>query len=181
MGEPVYQEFQNRFLRIIDQEPRIGYIYSFRQQPDGRLEGVLGVDMTASDIIAQELQLLAIMALITLVVAVLGIVGGSVLSKRIVKPLSILAEDMGQIRNLQLTETDLGKSGILKVKTMETALSNMKKGLRSVKRYVPSDVVAQLINREVEARLGTEIHSITSFFSDLENFTTVSENWVRTW
>ncbi len=240
MEGEIYQEIKNRFRRIIDQEPRIGYIYSFRRLadgtlvfvldsgddpedqspigmvydesfptltqafeppyqahvdpditedeygtwlsayapvlwPDGSLEGVLGVDMIASDIIAQERRLLLVMALITLGVSTLGIAGGTYLSRRIVEPLSILADDMGQIRNLQLNETRLGTSNIVEVQTMETALSNMKKGLRSFKRYVPSDVVTQLINRETEARLGTEIHSITSFFSDLENFTTVSE------
>ncbi len=240
MEGEVYREIKRRFLRIIDQEPRIGYIYSFRRLtngdlvfvldsgeeaddqspigmvydedfptltrafeppyqahvdpeitedeygtwlsayapilwPDGSLEGVLGVDMIASDIIAQERQLLLVMGLITLGVSLLGIAGGARLSRRIVEPLSTLADDMGQIRNLQLNETRLGTSNIVEVQTMETALSNMKKGLRSFKRYVPSDVVAQLMNRETEARLGTEIHSITSFFSDLENFTTVSE------
>jgi hypothetical protein len=238
MEEPTYQNFKAQFLRIKEQEPRIGFIYSFRQLPsgqllfvldsgedpedqspigmiydeffptllsafeppyqtqmdqgftqdeygtwlsayapilwpDGRLEGVLGVDMTASDVIAQEIQLLLIIGSITLLVSILGILGGTLLSKRIVQPLSILAEDMGQIRNLQLTDTNLGTSDIREVQTMETALSNMKKGLRSFKRYVPSDVVSQLINRETEAHLGTDIFSITSFFSDLENFTTM--------
>lgn len=193
MDEPLYLGFRARFREIIAQEPRIGYIYSFRRLPDGslmfvldsgedpedlspigmaydesfplllsafdppyhtivdsefaedeygtwlsayapilwpdgRLEGVLGVDITASDVISEELRLLLIMGSITLVVSLLGILGGTLLSRKIVEPLTLLAQDMGQIRNLQLNDTSLGTSDILEVQTMETALSNMKRG-----------------------------------------------------
>ena len=51
----------------------------------------------------------------------------------------------------------------------------MKKGLRSFKKYVPADLVRQLIDLEKEAVLGGEKRTITILFSDIADFTTISE------
>ena len=58
---------------------------------------------------------------------------------------------------------------------MTMSLENMKKGLRSFKKYVPSDLVAELISLQKEAVLGMEKAEVTVFFCDLANFTAASE------
>lgn len=142
---------------------------------DGTLEGVLGIDMSASDIVRAETRLLILMISLAVVTAALGAAGGYAISHRIVDPLQRLADDMGRIRLLVLEDSIGPASRIKEVQTMQTALANMKRGLRSFKRYVPGDVVSQLINRDAEAVLGTEHRYVTVFFSDLENFTQASE------
>ena len=142
---------------------------------DGSLEGVLGIDIAADDILATERNLILLMLALTLGVVVLGALAATLLAQRIVHPLVLLSEDMGRIKKLDLEHSLRLRSRIIEVQMMEAALENMKKSLRSFKRYVPSELVIQLIGKEKEASLGTEIMPLTVFFSDLENFTSVSE------
>jgi adenylate cyclase len=58
---------------------------------------------------------------------------------------------------------------------MRTAVANMKNGLRSFKKYVPAELVSELIRLQKEAVLGAEKKQISIFFSDIANFTTISE------
>jgi adenylate cyclase len=58
---------------------------------------------------------------------------------------------------------------------MKRAVDNMKNGLRSFRKYVPADLVAELITLRKEAVLGAEKREATVFFSDIEDFTAISE------
>ena len=58
---------------------------------------------------------------------------------------------------------------------MSDAVDNMKTSLRAFKRYVPSDLVAELITLHKEAILGGERRDLSILFSDIEGFTTWSE------
>ena len=51
----------------------------------------------------------------------------------------------------------------------------MKKGLRSFKKYVPSELVLQLMRMKKEAMIEGEKHYVTLFFSDITGFTSISE------
>jgi adenylate cyclase len=51
----------------------------------------------------------------------------------------------------------------------------MKASLRSFGRYVPTDLVRDLLKQGTEARLGGEERPLTLFFSDVEGFTGLSE------
>ncbi|OHE61627.1 MAG: hypothetical protein A2Z99_04185 [Treponema sp. GWB1_62_6] len=142
---------------------------------DGTLEGVLGIDMGASDIADAEWSLIRTIVGLTVLVVLAGAGAALLLSRRIVKPLLRLSEDMKRIKTLDLDNNVDADSRIIEIRAMEAALGNMKKSLRSFKRYVPSDVVVQLIGTEQEASLGTDIVELSVMFSDLENFTGVSE------
>jgi adenylate cyclase len=58
---------------------------------------------------------------------------------------------------------------------MINVTEKMKNGLRSFKKYVPADLVSQLIKLNKEAKLGGEKKVMTVFFSDILNFTNFSE------
>jgi adenylate cyclase len=58
---------------------------------------------------------------------------------------------------------------------MHDAFEGMRTGLKNFKRYVPSDLVAQLINNDIEAEIGGEKRELSIFFSDVANFTSISE------
>src|SRR5580698_8092984 len=51
----------------------------------------------------------------------------------------------------------------------------MKTGLRSFLKFVPGDLVRQVLASGREAALGGEIRRLTVFFSDIEGFTTYTE------
>jgi adenylate cyclase len=52
----------------------------------------------------------------------------------------------------------------------------MKTSLRSFRKYVPADLVALLMASGQEAELGGERRSLTIYFSDIANFTSISES-----
>jgi len=144
-------------------------------RPDGTLEGVLGIDMDASRIIALEAQLLFLVGGLTLGITALMALLAWWFSRRIVRPLQALSQDMGRIQEFQLDGEVVVDTRISEVVNMKLSLDNMKMGLRSFKKYVPSDLVAELIGLQKEAVLGTEKAEVTIFFCDLANFTAASE------
>jgi adenylate cyclase len=96
-------------------------------------------------------------------------------ARRIASPLLALSRDMERIQQFELDGELVVDSRISEIQKMEHSLDNMKKGLRSFKKFVPSDLVAELIGLEQEAVLGTEKRELTVFFCDLENFTSAGE------
>jgi adenylate cyclase len=61
------------------------------------------------------------------------------------------------------------------VNRLATSIEDMKAGLRSFKKFVPSDLVRMLLTSGEEARLGGEHREITIYFSDIAGFTTLAE------
>ena len=143
--------------------------------PDGKLEGVLGIDIDAKRVVGLETQLLALVGGITLLITALMALGSWGFSRRISRPLLTLSQDMGRIQQFQLDGTVEVSTRISEVLIMKESLDNMKKGLRSFQKYVPRDLVAELIGLQKEAVLGTEKADVTIFFCDLANFTSASE------
>lgn len=143
--------------------------------PEGGLEGVLGIDMSAKQIVDYERRYLAIVLVLSLAISLVVIALSIILSRRISRPLLRLESEMSRIRNFELDHELKIASRIKEVVRMKTAVDNMKKGLRSFKKYVPADLVAELITLGKEAVLGAEKREITVFFSDIEDFTTISE------
>jgi len=143
--------------------------------PDGRLEGVLGIDIDAQRVVGLETQLLATVGGVTVLIIILMALGSWWFSRRVSRPLLTLSQDMGRIQQFQLDGTVELDTRISEVLIMKESLDNMKKGLRSFQKYVSRDLVAELIGLQKEAVLGTEKADITIFFCDLANFTSASE------
>jgi adenylate cyclase len=64
---------------------------------------------------------------------------------------------------------------VREVNTMAEAIDRMKASLRSFARYVPTQLVQDLLETGEEAKLGGHKQELTTLFSDLEGFTTLSE------
>lgn len=105
----------------------------------------------------------------------LAIIIGLNISKRISEPLSALSIETEKIRNFELESREHIGSFLEEVERMSDSVDNMRNGLRSFKKYVPSDLVKELIKMGKEATLGGEKKSLTVFFSDIAGFTTISE------
>lgn len=143
--------------------------------PDGSLEGVLGLDVDAGFVRETELhQLFLLMAVTFCVLVFMGFLSW-LLSRYISRPLLELSRDMAQVRSLQLDEVLQTDSRISEIQVMEQSLERMKSGLRSFKKYVPAGLVAELISLGQEAKLGAEKREMSVFFCDLQNFTATAE------
>lgn len=150
--------------------------YSPVRARDGRLEAVVGVDLPAAAIAAKErdalLVLLGLAALVTVPVVLCGLW----LSGRIVRPLRVLEADMARVRHLDLEGNLVLESRFREIVRMRDAVLGMKAGLRSFRKYVPTDLVRELIRDGQEAELGARRAELTVFFSDIVGFTTLAES-----
>jgi adenylate cyclase len=111
----------------------------------------------------------------SLLAAVFGAMG-AFLAGRLVRPMVALRAEMGRVGQFRIDdEVKLG-SRVRELVELQTALSKMKKGLRSFRRYVPADLVSELILLDKEATLGGERRELTVFFSDIADFTQACES-----
>ena len=143
--------------------------------PDGRLDAVLGMDVSAARIVAHERRYqIAIWGACALLMLLLMPVA-YVIAQRIRRPLSQLEADMRQVRQFNLGNTPNIRSHIIEINDMAQQLDNMKSGLRSFQKYVPADLVRRLMARGVDAEIGGTQQEVTIFMSDIEGFTALSE------
>lgn len=99
------------------------------------------------------------------------------LSSRITRPLSVLAEDMNRVSELDLDSVSITQSPIFEVNVMLEAFMKMKTGLTSFVKFVPRMVVRNLLKAGktgVTGAEGVERKQLTIFFSNIANFEEVS-------
>ena len=142
---------------------------------DGTLECVVGVDISAARVAEAEWVAVRAMLWVALVVTLVVCAVGVWLSSRIVRPLALLDTAMGRVRGLHLDDSTVIESRFREIAQMADTLSAMQSGLRSFRKYVPKELVRELIEDGAEARLGTRSATLTVFFSDIEGFTTLAE------
>jgi adenylate cyclase len=142
---------------------------------EGKVDGILGMDISAKKIVHYEehyfLLIFAIFIFITLFVIFIAIF----FAGRISNPMLLLEKDLSKVQKFDLTGKIDIKSNIKEVNIMKEAIEDMKNGLKSFKKYVPSDLVAELIRLNKEAVLGAEKRFMTVSFSDIADFTSISE------
>jgi adenylate cyclase len=112
---------------------------------------------------------------IALAALALAVVLGVVMAYRISQPLHLLGEDLANVGRFQLAEGSRPLTLVREVRQLHDAADRMKTGLRSFIKYVPGDLVRDVLASGREAQLGGEIRRLTVFFSDIEGFTTYSE------
>ncbi|MBI5685071.1 MAG: hypothetical protein HZC54_08310 [Verrucomicrobia bacterium] len=150
-----------------------GYAPIFKK--NGEFEALLGMDITAQKVFDYERHYLLMICLICLGVCVLAVSLGAILARRISRPLLLLEADMSRIQAFDLGGSPIIRSRIVEVLRMKTAVENMKSGLRSFKKYVPAELVAELIRLRKEAVLGAQKRELSVFFSDIAGFTSIAE------
>ncbi len=114
--------------------------------------------------------------LISLIAVVVAVIVAWLLARRVSGPLTTLAGEMAKAGKLHLEDVEDHSSMFKEIDMMNTALVQMKGGLRSFARYVPRDLVRTLVESGLDAELTGELRTLTIFFSDLEGFTSLAEN-----
>ena len=97
------------------------------------------------------------------------------LSTRISSPLRTVAVENERIGTFDLTTKTVGRSRITEVDQLLIATEAMKKSLRSFAKYVPTELVRELVSSQNEAQLGGQRATLTVYFSDIQDFTSISE------
>jgi adenylate cyclase len=110
-----------------------------------------------------------------LAIALLALAGGIALAHSVARPLRVLAADLERVGRFQLSTRPSPHSPIREVAVLGDSVDRMKASLRSFGRYVPSDLVRDMLARGEEARLGGTQRRLSIHFSDIEGFTRISE------
>ena len=105
-----------------------------------------------------------------------AIVLGFLLSARLSTPVSRVAARSQAVGRLELDHPPLGVSRIREVDRLTRATDDMMVSLRSFQKYVPTEVVRDILDSGEQARPGAQAAELTVFFTDIAGFTTLSES-----
>ena len=98
------------------------------------------------------------------------------IAKLITDPLSLLSDDMALVSNMVLrSPIEHVPSEVNEIRSIQVSFLKMKYGLGSFAKYVPYEVVRQMMSKGEEAVLGVTPKEVTIFFSDIAGFTTICE------
>lgn len=115
----------------------------------------------------------------TLYLGILALLISAILSvylaSRITTPLIEISYEMDKIANLEFDNDKEYNTVMKEIELIGNSLNSMKKGLKSFEKYVPSELVKILIKNNKEAAIGFDNAKVSIFFSDIEDFTKISE------
>jgi adenylate cyclase len=106
----------------------------------------------------------------------IGAILTSIFSSSLSRPIKKLAEDANLICQLRLGEVKQTISRIKEISTMSESFTQMKNAISSFQRYMPIALVKKLIISGKVATVGGENKELTLMFTDIQNFTSLSEN-----
>ncbi len=112
---------------------------------------------------------------VSIFILLISIIAIIIMASKVSKPLNDLVKETKKVRQFDLTNPIKIKTALSEIDQMSSSFYNMEIGLRSFEKYVPSELVRYLIQSGQEAKLEGESKSISIFFSDIANFTSISE------
>ncbi len=97
-------------------------------------------------------------------------------TRRISRSILDVSDEMKRLASFEVADGELVTSPLREIHAMQASLKTMRTALRSFGKYVPVDVVRQLVHQRQEADLGLRPADVTIYFSDVADFTSISEN-----
>ena len=104
-----------------------------------------------------------------------AVVLGSVVAHRVSGPLNVVARDLERVGRFEISPGPSPSSFVEEIAVVGGSVDRMKSGLRSFGRYVPMEVVGDLLERGEDARLGVQYRRMTILFSDVAGFSRIAE------
>ena len=128
-----------------------------------------------SDFVGPSQRLLIKNLFITGIVLIAGILVALVVARLISRALLALSEDARHIGNLDFEARPAGFSWIAEINTLSRALASAREAIRTFALYVPRELVRNII-ASGQANAGKAIRQeVTALFTDIRDFTTISE------
>ncbi len=110
-----------------------------------------------------------------LVFVLVAVVLGWFVADRIARPLHAISLDLREMAHFKFPTRRAPTSLVEEIAVVSDSVDRMKASLLSFGRYVPTELVQDLIETGREARLGGERRRITVYFSDIAGFTHIGE------
>ena len=165
-------------LHFLFESSDIPYIGVFSPFPEEvRWKWMVGILIPEDDFLGPVKENVYIISGVTGGILILSLILSFWLASRISKPLALLSKQTEKIREFRMDDEEMVlKTPFEELIQMEQAFGNMKSGLRSFKKFVPAKLVRYLIQSGEEAKLGGENRNLTVYFSDIADFTSISEH-----
>ncbi len=114
--------------------------------------------------------------LFTLIALLIAVALASFLAIRFAKPLELLAAGSRRLQRFDLSDGEEGASNFREIRTLQLEQEKARVALSSFVRYLPMEIVRELVAKGEVARIGGERRVITVLFTDIEGFTSISES-----
>ena len=152
------------------------YLASFKNFPESYGKPwMIGVLVPIDDFIGPLRKTIIQVILISVAILLVSLIIIIIFSRRILRPLRAIAQDMNRIQRLEIDESVRHNSLFYEINIIANALTSMKHGLKAFSKFVPATLVKQLIVTGKGAELGGEKRRLTMMFTDIAGFTTISE------
>lgn len=138
-----------------------------------RFEIVVGVP--ERDLLGVVQQQRVFIAGVTSLALIAASVIALVLSRRVSRPLDLLVANSQRIGRLELDIGDPISSNLEEVSQLAEEQERMRIALDAFSKYVPVELVRELLNRGEAAQIGGTQRQLTILFSDIVGFTTIAE------
>jgi len=166
-----------------EQQPFISYQYqnkkyfAYYQYIKDLFKGdtLVGIVLPINDVIGPLKQDFWISLIVTVIFLIFALIIVRFIASRISKPIVKLAEDATTIAHMDFTKEEQWSSYIKEVSVMNRSFRLMRHALQSFARYLPFVVVKRLVQTGEIATVGGKSRIISILFSDIQNFTSLSE------
>ena len=98
-----------------------------------------------------------------------------IFARKISSTVERLSKNARRLENFELEGIKPVESKIVELQQLSHSMDSMHHSMESFSKYVPKDLVLKLLNDNTSIDLGGEQREISMFFSDIEGFTTISE------
>ncbi len=142
---------------------------------DRGLHWVVAVALPAADILGPVEKTRRTTILITIIATIVAVLLVVLVAMQIGGALRRLTRETEAIGRFLLEAKPIVASNVVEVHQLSTAIEDMKRGLRSFQKFVPADLVRRLVQSGREAVRGGKRETVTMHFSDIADFTTISE------
>lgn len=135
----------------------------------------IAIAAPVADFTAAKFELLKKTMQVAGVLVLAGIVVALLISRRISRALVALAEDAGQIGNLDVKSWKTRRSLISEINMLGSAMSSARSAIGTFALYVPRELVRQIVASGQAAARAAVRRDVTVLFTDIRDFTTISE------
>ena len=174
-----FAQFGDRNGRFTFDMDNTTYIASFTPIPEGvAANWQIGILVPEDDFIGTINRTNRVSLVISLGILFIAIILAIVISRSISHPIVQLTKETEQIKAFNLESNLEIDSPIREVQQLGESISAMRSSLRAFQKYVPSELVRQLIQTGNDAQLGGHKQELTIMFTDIVGFTAITEDMI---
>lgn len=152
------------------------YLYFFSNFPDySSMPWQVVLVIPQQVILGEILSTMYKTIVISVVILILFIIIVFVVSKKLSQPIIKIANQIKSIENLKLDIKIDDNSKVEEIHKAQSSLKSLQVALSSFIKYLPVELIKKLIHVGQEAKVDGEERELAIMFTDLENFTTISE------